>query len=103
MHQVRYGGVENDFKQMASAEQVRAFLETPVWLDMRNFIEQQVQEITRDLIMEDNPGKIRELQYEIRSKQMFLDLPNQLIVWSEEDQKERGKDDAGTEESDGRR
>lgn len=70
----------------SSVNELRQFIESPVWTDLRNWIEMQNTADQQRLVKADTMDEIRKLQGKLEVGLEMLDLPSLLItLLSDED------------------
>ena len=90
-------GIDGDRRILASPNDYEQFLtNNAIWLDIKGFIDDRLQDITNDMIAEEDAKNLRMLQSEARNLKFTLNLPAQLRDWSteqyEQDQKNKEKE-----------
>lgn len=86
---IQYGHPD-DVSLKASPTHWKDFMRSVVWEDMKNFYEDRMRIIQKEIMVETDIDRIRQKQMEAQACQLALELPKQMLEWAEDEQLKGG-------------
>lgn len=87
--QYAFGRHPDDAELKSSPNEVKNVLETHVWDDIEQLIEERLERLTDSLIRAEEEKKIRRIQGEIQGWRAVKDLPDILIQYLQQQNENR--------------